>query len=1485
MKNNFFETLDKYFTDNNYHVSEATYLKKSRCLNLTLVVENALRLSAFNEITNYIEKYFESENLTVYINFKYENNRLKEEDLKEYLNYILKELIEEQPRFNSLADKQVRYEDNSFIFLIPNDLHGLSSLTAEIEEAFRYYGLNIGVLLEEDITLGSVEEKIQELDNKQKAILADMKNEAQTTYERQKDFNKKSKFNYAKQYTMSKIRDIPQTQNDLAQYSMNNGLADFMIEGYIFASEVKQFTNCTLATLKVTDDDDSIVVKKWLRGAEEIEKYQKLKEGDALKIQGKAEYDSFQRTIVLMASKIELLGAREVVLKEDLAPVKRVELHCHSKMSSLDGLVEVKDYLATANRYGHKAIAITDHNGVYNIPEIDHAIGAFPDLKPIFGVELNYIDDSKYFIAFNRQDIDLKNATFVVFDLETTGLSCERDTIIEIAATKCTYTGEIDSYETFVNPKRHIPEKITDITSITDDMVKDAPTVDVVLKEFLDFAKGSILVAHNAKFDVNMIYAHMDRLGYEKADYPVIDTLNAFRILHFGDVKRFNLKELCKFYKVKQEHHHRAIDDTRVTALCFLQMLQEFNQKGISNYSQINDLIDPNIFYKALIPNHINILVKNQVGLKNMYKLLSDAMTTHCYGEGRLLKSVLDQYRDGILVGSGCVNGEVFQEALIGRREKLADMMKYYDYIEVQPPLCYKHLFNDMENGYEVILETIKLVIDTAKSINKMVVATSDAHYLDKNEHKYRDILIASPLLGGLSHSLSRYDESPEMHFRTTDEMLDEFSFLGEDLAYEIVVTNTNKIADQVEMVRAFHKEMFAPRDDEFKDSLGIESIIEETKKIVKKTEEEYYGLDPHPIVKKRLDRELKSIISNGYTSVYYMSHLLVTKSLNDGYLVGSRGSVGSSLVATMMQITEINPLAPHYRCPHCKFQVFKMNEEEKNEFGIKPDEESFQSVLASVESGYDLPDAICPICGEKLIKDGHDIPFETFLGFNGDKVPDIDLNFSGDYQSVAHEFVRTFMGYENAFRGGTIQSLKDKNAFGYVKGYCERKQKDLRNCEMDRIATKLINVRRSTGQHPGGIIVVPHYVDIYDVTPVQYPADNTNNEWRTTHFDYHSFENNLLKLDILGHDDPTIIKYLMDYVHEHQEEFPFSRPQDIPIDDKNVYRLFSSTDVIGLTNEDENSPVASYAVPEFGTTFVRKLLSDTMPKTFAELVKISGLSHGTGVWAGNAQELVLGKTDFGAIPFSDVIGCRDDIMVYLLYQNLEPLKAFEIMEFVRKGKVQKNPDKWKSYKEYMIEMKVPDWYVWSCEQIQYMFPKAHATAYVLMALRIAWFKVYSPKLFYSAWFTARAKAYSVKDFVGGKLAIKARIEELESKSNKSVKEDDLLNALYVAREMVLRGINFLPLDINLSDSKTFLVEENGLRVPFSAVDGLGESVAIDIVEKRKERPFSSKQDVEKRTKLNQTLFQEFELMHAFGNLPEKEEIEEQGLFSQSLFS
>lgn len=1474
---------NEIFEDQPFEIQKVRFHRKSKALDFILHAEESLKYDAYMKLISKLQEIFSSYRL-VKLEIIYTYPLSKAEDYLEYLTHILEQLIARSARFKTLDIDDVKIDGNHIEFMVPYDALGVEDLCAPIVKEFKKMGIDVRVAICKD-EQKSVQKEIEKIEQDLYDTLNKQKLEAEAAQKLNVQLqNEKKNYRGTVPTTLSYIKDIPNSINAIAAYENTQGPAVFLLNAYIFDVEIRSFakTKSFLATFKVTDETDSIIVKKWLRAETEKELYEKnMVRGANLKIIGKAEYDSFAKQVVLTASTIEFLGMKQDEEVKDTALVKRVELHCHTKMSNLDGLTEATDYLNTAAKWGWTSMAFTDHNGIYSIPDIDHAIGRYPNFKPIYGVELNYVDDEEYYIAFDEQDILLKDASYIVFDLETTGLSQTYDEIIEIAAVKIYQGGIIDKFETFVNPKMPIPKKIVDITTITDEMVADSLSIEEILPQFLEFCKGSILVAHNAAFDVGMVYRDIKRYHLNVGHFPVIDTVNLFRVLHHNDVKKFNLAAMAKFFKVKQEQHHRAIDDTKVTAMCFITMLNELFNQNIYNYQEINTLIKPEEFFRYVIPSHITLLAKNPIGYKNMYKIISDALTYHFYNGARALRSVIEAHKEGILIGSSCVNGKVFELALNRSDMELEKEIEKYDYIEVQPPLAYKQLFLDMPDGEVRIKEIIQKIISIAKKVGKMVVATSDCHYLRPNLKKYRDILIASPQVGGGTHPLERYEESPDMHLRTTDEMLAEFEFLDSDLAYEIVVANTNLIADQIEKFSAFKKDMFAPRDDEFKNTfLQIPSITDEVKRIVKENTTRLYGEQPHPIVTKRISRELDSIISNGYASVYYMSHLMVEKSLADGYLVGSRGSVGSSLVATMMNITEINPLSPHYRCKKCKFHTFRMRDDEIEEFGLRDIEKKYQPILRTVDSGYDLPDEKCPVCGEELTKDGHDIPFETFLGFNGDKVPDIDLNFSGEYQAKAHEYIRSVFGYENAFRAGTVGTIADKNAYGYVKGYCERKGITLRSCEMDRLASYLVGIKRSTGQHPGGIVVVPHYVDIYDVTPVQYPADNTENTWRTTHYDYHSFESNLLKLDILGHDDPTLIKYFMDYVHLHQEQFPFSSPQDIPIDDKNIYRLFSGTEIIGVKEEEIGSKVASYAVPEFGTNFVRQMLVETLPKTFAQLVKISGLSHGTDVWNTNAQDLVAGKTEFGKIEFKDIIGCRDDIMVDLLHMGLEPLLAFQIMEFVRKGKVAKDPETWSKYKEKMQEKNVPAWYIWSCERIKYMFPKAHATAYVLMALRIAWFKVNAPALFYSAWFSKRAKGHSIQAYLGGKIAIEAAMEEISKKADRTATDDDKYTALQVALEMTSRGLKFLPVDIIKSSADIYEVEDGNLRIPFVAVDSLGESIAVDIVQKRTEQAFTSKKDVLKRTRLSQTLYDLFDEMHTFGDLPEEDLEETQGLFA-----
>ncbi len=860
--------------------------------------------------------------------------------------------------------------------------------------------------------------------------------------------------------------------------------------------------------------------------------------------------------------------------------------------------------------------------------------------------------------------------------------------------------------------------------------------------------------------------------------------------------------------------------------------------------------------------SYATFLAINVTGKKNLYKLLSDALTEHLYKrEARALRSVIEKYRGGILVGSPSTNGEIWKIASTGSEEELLEAMKFYDYIEVSPTSCYAHMFENFSGGESTIKEIIKKIVKTAIGLNKLVVATSDCYYLSPFDKKYREILIHTPNRDGKPHKLAKASILPDNHLRTTNEMLEEFEFLGEELANEIVIENTNKILDMTERYDVFPKKMFFPKDDEFSNNPlvnYVKSINEESRRIVYDNIKETYGDNPHPIIKKRVERELNLILKSGYMSVYYISYLLVKKSLEDGYLVGSRGSVGSSLVATMMGITDVNPLKPHYICKKCKFHTIKMSPDEIEEYGLLDIEKPFQEALLSAHSGFDLPNAKCPSCGNELSKNGHEIPFEIFLGSEGDKIPDIDLNFSDEYQAKAQEYLNTLFGKEHTFRAGTISKITNWYSIDYVKDYYKINGVNKSNFEIERAASYLEGVRRTTGQHPGGIVVVPKEVDIYDITPIQYPANDKTNRWQTTHFDYHSLEDNLLKIDILGHNNPTIIKYLMDYVNSHQGEFPFDKAQDIPIDDPKLYRLFNNTDVIGLTRDDLDAEVASNGIPEFETSFVQNILSETKPMTFAELVKISGLSHGTGVWTNNAEDLVGGNTKYGKITLSKVIGCRDDIMLDLMTFGMSVKDSFDIMDFVRKGKSQSQPKRWEEYILKMKEADVPDWYIFSCSKIYYLFPKAHAISYVMMELRIAWFKVYYPKLFYSAWFSKLTNSYDIKAFIGGSKAIKNKMNKIMAKVNLSPSEEDLLKSVKMAYEMTLRGINFLPVDINKSSATNFEIEGNDLRIPFIAIDMLNEEIALNIVKCRSEKEFTSIDDAVNRLNLSSELVQVF---------------------------
>ena len=1490
--NSYFE--QDFLANERISLSNVICSEENKTFKIFLKGERLIEVASLKKLVAGMKKLASDRLLRKYdISYSISYSDLRSSDEKlyvEYFRFLLTEIVVDYELL-SLSNLNVSFDGKTYIAKHTASSKVNEAVVLKANKIFAQFGLNVDIKLElidkevvkeikNEIIL---EEEQQMIKNIEEAKEVSLKKKAI------EESQKKSK--YVKPTIMSAvepIKNIPNTQLGLDECINTTGSLSFTIEGHIFDITHTKFPKSELYQIAITDGTDSISVKRFVKSEAEKETYEALKINDIIRVTGTAVSDTYAREVVLNANKILYIGVKEEKVRKDLALEKRVELHLHTNMSALDAVSSATSYIKEAIKWGHKAIAFTDHDGVYSFHDIMVATMG-KDIKPIYGVELGFVDEDKFNIAYTVEDFDLRNSTYVVFDLETTGFSVTYDRIIQIAARKVLHGQVIETFDYFINPEMPIPAKITELTTITDDMVANAPLIEEILPKFLDFIDGAILVAQNASFDVGHIYANMERLNIKHKEFPVIDTMQLARNFYHEELKFFNLKSLARYFKIQQEHHHLADDDTRVTTEIFLQMLQTLFENNIYNYSQINSSINKDVAYRHVFPRHINLLVKNQEGYKNLFKILSDSLTVHYHNESRVPKSVLDKHRNGILVGSGCVNGEVFETALNKTEADLEKVMTYYDYIEVQPPMVYacalhKDKYEDVDYLTRV-KDTIVRIIKVAKKMGKIVVATGDVHYLHPEQKEFRDIYISAPQLGGGIHSLANCYQTPPQHFRTTDEMLADFGFLGADLAHEIVVANTNLIADMVEDIVAFKTgkgSLYSPADDEFNDSLGVPSIREDLIRLVYEKANRDYGNPLPQYIQDRLDKELKSIIDNGFSPVYYMSYLLVDKSNRDGYVVGSRGSVGSSFVATMMRITEVNPLAPHYYCPDCHFSAFKFTDVEKEKYGLSKEQQSLDEILQAAGSGYDLPNANCPCCGRPLKKDGQDIPFETFLGFSGDKIPDIDLNFSGKYQARAHEYVRTLMGDEHAFRAGTVTTVAENTAFGYVKAHLERKGITKRQTEITRIAKQIEGVRRSTGQHPGGIVVVPRCKEIYDVTPIQYPADKIDNTWRTTHFDYHQFEENLLKLDILGHDDPTTLRFIFDYVEAHPEQFPFTTPQGIPVDDPMIYKMFNETEVLGLKPTDINCEVATFAIPEFGTRFTRQMLIDTKPKNFSDLVKISGLSHGTDVWATNTQDLVLGVTEFGKIPFSEVIGCRDDIMVYLIENGLEPKMAFDIMEYVRKGKAAKgeNPAKWAKYVEAMKEKNIPEWYYWSCERIKYMFPKAHAVAYVLMAVRIAWFKVYKPILFYSAFFSIRASQFEPDIMMAGVSRINSRINEINAMPKTTVKDEDLLTMYQVATEMLKRGFKFLPVDINKSHSTDFVIEGDNLRLPLISIPGLGEGVAIDAVERRNEKKFTSIEDVTTRTKINKTVIEKMILLNAFPGLKEEEDITEIGLFA-----
>ena len=1279
----------------------------------------------------------------------------------------------------------------------------------------------------------NIEEKIKmDIEKHQNSINAEREKVVKTNstsetqvYKTKNDFKRASKTREIKGETIS-IKDF---------YDLYDG-ETCIVEGEIFSMEDMTLkSGKILRTIRITDGESSLTSKIFLDENDKLDIYK----GVFLKLSGKLQLDTYAgNEKTLMINSVNIID-KEKIKKEDAAEEKMVELHAHTKMSEMVGVTDVEDITKRAKEYGHKAIAITDYSVVHSYPAaFKTAKNLSTDeekMKAIFGCEMYMIDDEAPMVT-NPKDKKIDDEEFVVFDIETTGLNSHTNEIIEIGAVKIKAGRIVDRYSQLINPGRPIPYHITEITSITDEQVANEPKIDKVIGKFVDFVGDAVLVAHNAPFDMGFIKRDIKK--YLSIDYQcsVIDTLQMARDL-FPDLKKYGLGDLNKTLGLALEKHHRAVDDSQATANMFIIFLEKYKEKGLEYMKDINTGFEVNVKKQSL--KNVMVLVKTQAGLKNMYRLVSEAHIKY-FGnkKARIPKSVLVENREGLIIGSSLTahfmnTGELVDLYLRHDLEKLEEAAKFYDYIELLPKSTYNELIEKDGTGalgsYEEVEKMNKYFYDLGKRLGILVTASSNVHYLDENEDIIRSILLYG---SGTVYNSRQYSINNGFYFRTTDEMLKEFSYLGEDEAKEIVVTNTNKIADMIESeIKPIPEGFYPPK---------MENAEEIVKSMTYEKAYRIYGNPLPEIVSARLERELNAIINNGFSVLYLSAQKLVKKSLDNGYLVGSRGSVGSSLVAFMMGITEVNALYPHYICdnPECKYSEFIEKE------GV----------------GIDLPDKICPKCGAKLRKDGYSIPFEVFMGFKGDKVPDIDLNFSGEYQSEIHRYCEELFGKENVFKAGTISTLAEKNAEAYVRKYFEDNNLNTVRAEIIRLGRLCQGAKKTTGQHPGGMVIVPQGNSIYEFCPVQRPANDETSESTTTHYDYHVMDEQLVKLDILGHDDPTTIKLLQEYTN--------MEIKDIPLADKDTLKIFSSTESLGVTPEQIGTEIGTYGIPEFGTGFVRQMLIDTRPTTFAELVRISGLSHGTNVWLNNAQEFVRN----GQATLSQIITVRDDIMNYLIDQGLDNSDAFKIMEFVRKGKPKKEPENWEKYSAMMKEKNVPDWYIESCRRIEYMFPKGHAVAYVMMAMRIAYFKVHKPLAFYAAFLSRKADDFDMEFMSRGILA-KQKLEELSKEPKLDPKKKNEQAICEIVVEMEARNIELLPVDIYLSDGKKFTIEDDKIRIPLIGINGLGGAVIDAIVKEREEGKFISVEDLKRRTKMQQPVVDKLKNIGAISSLSETNQI------------
>ena len=1202
-----------------------------------------------------------------------------------------------------------------------------------------------------------------------------------------------------------------------------------IVEGNIFNIEPREIKGEKyIVSFDITDKSDSTTVKFFVkRSVFDNELKDKIKKDAYLRVQGEVQFDKYAKEINIMAKAI--MTAQAPPPRMDTAEEKRVELHLHTQMSSMDGVTPVKTYIKRAIDWGHKAIAITDHGVVQAFPDAMNAADK-SDLKVIYGVEAYLIDDLGNAVFSPRgQNLD---DTYVVFDIETTGLSKEKEMITEIGAVKVADGKIIDRFSTFVNPQRPISAEITKLTGITDDMVKDAPTIENVLPEFLKFCEDTVLVAHNASFDTGFIRIAAERAGLGELHHTIVDTLELARAL-LPELNKHKLDIVCEHLGVTLNGHHRAVNDAEATAEVFIKFLDMLAEKKIFTLDEINVLASRTVNYKKLRAYHAIILVKNYTGLRNLYELVSMAHIDYFFRRPRIPKSKFMQMREGLILGSACEAGELYRALLDGEpKQRIEELVHFYDYLEIQPLGNNKFMIDSprVENihSMEDIKNMNRKIVELGETYGKPVVATCDVHFIDPDDAAFRKIIMAA-------EGFSDADNQPPLYFRTTDEMLAEFDYLGEEKAREVVITNTNLIADQIEKIKPIPDETFPPK---------IEGADEQLRQICMDKAHSIYGDPLPPLVQERLETELNSIISNGYAVLYIIAQKLVWKSVADGYLVGSRGSVGSSFAANMAGITEVNSLPPHYVCPNCKYSDF--------------DSELVKSFAMEEASGCDMPDMNCPKCGTLMHKDGHDIPFQTFLGFEGDKEPDIDLNFSGEYQQTAHAYTEELFGVGHVFKAGTIGTLADKTAYGFVKKYFDEREITAHNAEITRLMNGCTGVKRTTGQHPGGLMVVPSDHNIYEFCPIQRPANDVNSTVTTTHFDYHSISGRLLKLDLLGHDDPTVIRMLYDLTGVN--------PQTVPLGDPATMSLFESPEALGVTAEDIGCETGTLGIPEFGTKFVRGMLLDTKPKTFADLLRISGLSHGTDVWLGNAQTLI----ENGTITLKETISTRDSIMIYLINKGVDKKKSFKIMEKVRKGKGLTDED--------IADMKaanVPDWYIESCQKIKYMFPKAHAAAYVMMAFRIAYFKINYPEAYYATYFTVRAcDDFDYSCMCKGMDVAKAAMREIHAKGMEATAKDKAkMTVLELIVEFYARGFKFLPIDLYKSDSRKFIVTEEGLIPPFNSLQGLGINAAQSIVDGREAGEFHTIEELKERTSLGRSLIDLLKENGVLNGIPETNQL------------